>query len=267
MRLLMCPPDYFDVSYEINPWMHMINRPDRDRAQRQWEALHRILTDAVAVGVDLVTPQPGLPDMVFTANAGLVQEKTFVPSRFRFAERQGEVSHFTRWFESQGFDIKPLPDDIFGAFEGEGDALFYGEILLTGYGQRSQQTACHAAGTMLGRKTLTLELVDSRWYHLDTCLFPLSSELLAYYPLAFSSESQDALKALPGEKLLLNEHDALQFGCNAVVIGNHVVLNVGCDALTDSLMSHGYAVHAADLSEFLKSGGSAKCLALHLENP
>ena len=166
MRLLMCPPDYFDVSYEINPWMRVINRPDRDRAQHQWESLHRILTEDVAVGVDLITPQPGLPDMVFTANAGLIQEKTFVPSRFRFSERQGEVPHFTQWFEAQDFAIRGLSEDIPGAFEGEGDALFYGDVLLTGYGQRSQEIPCRAAAALLSRETITLELVDSRWYHL-----------------------------------------------------------------------------------------------------
>ena len=50
------------------------------------------------------------------------------------------------------------------------------------------------------------------------------------------------------------------------MLGRDVVLNAGCDAFADALRAHGYTPHPLDLSEFLKSGGSAKCLTLHLEH-
>jgi len=266
MRLLMCPPDYFDVTYEINAWMRVANGPDPGRARAQWSALHAILRDEVGAAVSLVAPQPGLPDMVFTANAGLTKGESFVPSRFRPAERRGEVAFFVRWMLKDGFELKPLAEEVSGAFEGEGDALFHGDTLLTGWGQRSDEAACLSAADLLGVPVLPLRLVDSRWYHLDTCLLPVSPELLAYYPPAFDAAANAAVEALPGEKIIVTEADALRFGANAVVVGEQVVMNSGCEALAGELRARGYTVYATDLSEFIKAGGSAKCLALVLDH-
>ncbi len=266
MRFLMCPPEYFDVTYEINPWMRVANGPDAAKAQAQWAALYDILTQEVGADVSLLTPQPGLPDMVFTANAGLTKGEYFLPSRFRHAERQGEVAFFIQWMLENGFELRPLTEDIAGAFEGEGDALFYGDTLLAGYGQRSDEAACVGAGTVLGVPVLPLRLTDSRWYHLDTCLIPVSADLLAYYPPAFDAAANAAIENLPGEKIVLTEQDALRFGGNAVVAGDKIVMNSGCDTLAEALAARGYTVYATDLSEFLKSGGSAKCLVLALDH-
>jgi len=266
MRLLMCPPEHFDVTYEINAWMRIANGPDTERARAQWAALYTILREEVGADVSLVAPQPGLPDMVFTANAGLTKGEWFVPSRFRPVERQGEVAFFIQWMLENGFHLKPLTEEVAGAFEGEGDALFYGDTLLVGWGQRSDEAACRGVGDLLGVSVLPLRLTDPRWYHLDTCLLPLSSDLLAYYPPAFDAEANAAIEALAGDKITLTENDALRFGGNAVVVGHHVVMNSGCKALAEGLTARGYTVHATDLSEFLKSGGSAKCLVLALDH-
>jgi N-dimethylarginine dimethylaminohydrolase len=169
------------------------------------------------------------------------------------------------WFSENGYRVEELPDDIPGSFEGQGDALFYGPTLLAGYRQRSDASAYAALARMLGCPLLPLELVDTRWYHLDTCLIPVAPDLLAYYPPAFDSYANTVLENLPGDKIRLSEGDALRFGGNAVVLGRHVVLNAGCDALAEALTDRGYTVHATDLSEFLKSGGSAKCLTLVLD--
>lgn len=266
MRLLMCAPEYFDVTYEINDWMRVANGPDPEKARQQWQALYTILREEVGADVHLIEPKPGLPDMVFTANAGLTKRAWFVPSRFRPVERQGEVAFFIQWMLENGFRLKPLTEECAGSFEGEGDALFYGETLLAGYGQRSDKAACLGVGKLLGVPVVPLRLMDGRWYHVDTCLIPISPELLAYYPPAFDAEANAALKALPGDKILLTEHDALRFGGNAVVVGDQIVMNSGCDVLAEALASRGYTVHETDLSEFLKSGGSAKCLVLVLDH-
>lgn len=266
MRLLMCPPDFFDVTYEINAWMRIVNGPDTEKAQRQWQALYTILTREIGADVSLLMPQPGLPDMVFTANAGITQGDLFIPSRFRFAERQGEVPHCIVWFREHGFRITELPTETPGSFEGEGDALFYGDTLLAGYRQRSDASAYRALAAILRREVLPLELVDTRWYHLDTCLIPLAPDLLAYYPPAFDSYANTVLENLPGDKILLTEHDALRFGGNAVVVGDKIAMNAGCDSLAEALQARGYTVYPTDLSEFLKSGGSAKCLTLVLDH-
>lgn len=177
--------------------------------------------------------------MVFTANTGLTHGGWFVRSRFRPVERQGEVAFFIQWMLENGSHLKPLTEEVAGAFEGEGDALFYGDTLLTGWGQRSGEAACRGVGEMLG-----------------------VPELLAYYPPAFDARANPMIEALPGEKITLTEHDALRFGGNAVAAGRQVVMNSGCEALAGALRARGYTVHATDLSEFIKSGGSAKCLVL-----
>ncbi|MCW3059770.1 MAG: N-Dimethylarginine dimethylaminohydrolase [Capsulimonas sp.] len=262
MHLLMCPPAYFDVAYEINPWMHLDNVPNVDKAKRQWDALYAIITDRIGARVSLIDPQPGLPDMVFTANAGLVEGCVYIPSRFRHAERAGEVPHFERWFQDRQYHRKPLSD---GWFEGEGDALSYAGILLAGYGPRSSAAAHPELARILGRDVLSLGLVDGRYYHLDVCFAPLGPNMFAYIPEAFDEAANRALLGLPGEKITLSAEDAQHFGANAVVIGRDIILNTGANSFSAALTERGYHVHETDLSEFLKAGGSAKCLTLILE--
>ncbi len=262
----MCAPEFFDVTYEINDWMRVANGPDAPKARAQWAALYDLLREEIGADVHLITPQAGLPDMVFTANAGLTKGDIFVPSRFRPVERQGEVAFFIQWMLENGFRLKPLTEEVAGAFEGEGDALFYGDLLLAGYGQRSDRDACLGVGKLLGVDVLPLRLTDGRWYHVDTCLIPVAPDLLAYYPPAFDADANAALAHLPGDKIILTEPDALRFGGNAVVLGDQIVMNSGCDALASALAERGYTVHQTDLSEFLKSGGSAKCLVLALDH-
>jgi N-dimethylarginine dimethylaminohydrolase len=264
MRLLMCAPDHFDVVYEINAWMRVTRAPDQALAREQWRALHRILTEDVGADVSLIPQVASLPDMVFTANAGIVQGQDFVPARLRYAERQGETDHFIRWFQGNGYTVRHIPKDVIGTFEGEGDALFHGDLLLAGHGWRSDEPAHKAIGELFGREVIPLGLIDTRWYHLDTCLVPLASDLLAYYPGAFDEHSRSVIAGLPGDKIAVSEHDALRFACNAVVVGRHVVLNAGCAAFEADLAARGFEPHATDLSEFLKAGGAAKCLALVL---
>jgi N-dimethylarginine dimethylaminohydrolase len=93
LRFLMCSPDHYDVDYVINPWMEgNIHKSSRDRAVEQWQKLHNVIQQHATV--NLVKPQKGIPDMVFTANAGLVLGKTVVLSRFFHKERQGEEPFF-----------------------------------------------------------------------------------------------------------------------------------------------------------------------------
>jgi N-dimethylarginine dimethylaminohydrolase len=61
------------------------------------------------------------------------------------------------------------------------------------------------------------------------------------------------------------DDEAKRFGCNAVVVGKTVVLNAGCDKLAADLRAAGYTPVTVELDEFLKSGGSAKCLTLRLD--
>ena len=262
-QILMCPPDYYGIEYEINPWMDRKAGANRERAIAQWEALYATLTGPVGASVELLDPVPGLPDMVFTANAGLVAGRRFIPSRFRHSVRTGEEPYFRRWFETQGYEVLPLPDGCI--FEGAGDALACGETLFAGYHYRSHISSHRELSRLLGTRVLSLELSNPRFYHLDTCFCPLGPESAIYYPDAFDRYAQQVLASGVQRPVFAESPDAARFGCNAVVVDRHVVLNTGCARLSERLEESGYTVHEVDLSEFLKSGGAAKCLTLRLD--
>jgi N-dimethylarginine dimethylaminohydrolase len=261
-RILMCSPDYFGIEYEINPWMSKQRGSSPERANSQWRKLYETLL-SLGVAVELMTPQPGLPDLVFTANAGLVFHRRFFSSRFRHEVRARETPHFDAWFSSHGFQVEKLPEGTF--FEGAGDALFCGRSLVAGYRIRSDVLGHQYLGQVLHRQVLPVELVNPYFYHLDTCFCPLAPGEALYYPEAFDAYGRRVLEAHIPKLLAATEADAHRFGCNAVVVGRTVVLNAGCERLAGDLQAWGYTTAAVELDEFIKSGGSAKCLTLRLD--
>jgi lysine-ketoglutarate reductase/saccharopine dehydrogenase-like protein (TIGR00300 family) len=268
VRILMCAPHHYDVDYVINPWMEgNIHRSSRDDAQAQWNKLYQVLKTYAAV--DLVEPQPGWPDMVFTANAGLVLGDTVVLSRFFHPERQGEEPYFQQWFEDQGYTVHTLPKSL--PFEGAGDALLdrSGRWLWAGYGFRSELDSHPYLAKWLDVEVLSLRLVDRRFYHLDTCFCPLTGGDLLYYPPAFDAYSNRLIELrVPAEKRIpLDEVDAVNFSCNAVNIDRVIVMNKASDGLKQILGSRGFTVVETPLTEFLKAGGAAKCLTLRMTEP
>jgi N-dimethylarginine dimethylaminohydrolase len=261
-RILMCSPDYFGIEYEINPWMNIQVGSDSDRARLQWKRLYQSLVK-LGVVMDLIDPVPGLPDLVFTANAGIVFHERFVPARFRFGVRQRESPHFERWAGSQGFTVISLPEKM--NFEGAGDALFCGDTLFAGYRFRSDVRSHQWVGEQLGVPVLPLELVDPRFYHLDTCFCPLAPNLALYYPGAFDEYGRSVLEDRIAHLVEVSPEEAISFSCNAVVVGRSVILNQGAPKLAATLEELGFAVWPLDFSEFIKSGGSAKCLTLRID--
>ncbi len=179
-RILMCPPDYYGIEYEINPWM---SRARGSTPERAAAAVAQPARDAARPGrrsVELMTPQPGLPDLVFTANAGLMFGKRFFSSRFRHEVRARETPYFDAWFAAHGFTVEHLPEGMF--FEGAGDALFCGATLFAGYRIRSDVQGHTVLASDPGQRVLPLELVNPGFYHLDTCFCPLAPGEAIYYP-------------------------------------------------------------------------------------
>jgi N-dimethylarginine dimethylaminohydrolase len=264
-RFLMCAPRHFEVAYVINPWMKgNIARGSNPAAAAQWEALLTLLRRHA--DVDCISAEPGVPDLVFTANAGLVLDRRVLLSAFRHPERRPEEAYFSRWFSSQGFDVLTMPDGVY--FEGAGDALFDSRLplLWMGYGHRTDDAAAAVIATQINVDVVPLRLVNPHFYHLDTCLCPLQGGVLLYYPDAFDRASQQRIVELvpPELRIAVDVGDAVAFACNAVNTGRHVIMNQASEALFHTLEEHGYQVHQTPLSEFMKAGGSAKCLTLKL---
>lgn len=262
-RWLLCWPTHYGVKYQINPWMDVKRQPHLTRAQSQWQQLHHTLL-RLGAWIEYVEPVPTQPDLVFTANAGLVKGKKFIPARFKFKERQGEEPIFRKWFEDEGYEILECTK---GSFEGEGDALFSGaaqETIFIGYGFRTDRAVVEEVGSLLQLKNaVACELTDSRFYHIDTCFCPLNESQAFYFPGAFSKESVERMKKHI-ELFPVTAADAEKFACNAVVLGNQVVLPAECHETEKLLRKLGYEPFGVELSEYLKAGGSAKCLSLRI---
>ncbi len=263
---LMCRPTFYGIEYEINPWMDIRRQADHPRALRQWRSLRTTLSDVIGARVELVRARPSLPDMGFTANAGLLHGNIFIPSRFRYKERAGEEPFFTSWFLRRGYTIKPLPRDHH--FEGEGDALFMGEKLFLGYFHRTDIRTHLLIGEILEMPVFSLELVNPYFYHLDTAFMPFGPESAVYYPKAFDSYSLRVLRQNIPDLIPVTAEEAHYFACNAVFVGSppqmHVVLSAPARRLGKVLERRSIQVHFLDMSEFIKGGGAAKCLVLSL---
>jgi N-dimethylarginine dimethylaminohydrolase len=264
-KILMCPPDHFEVVYVINPWMEgQYARIDAGQALRQWTQLKETIEKHAIVS--LQPPRDGLPDLVFTANAGLVKGRKVLVSRFRSPERQGEEKYDRLWFEQNGFLVLDPPPDAF--FEGAGDALFdeSRDLFWVGHGFRSDKDLAPVLQALLLTRAIELNLVDPRFYHLDTCLSPLPHGYLMYFPGAFDARSRDLVETIVAEdrRIVVDEADALKFCCNAVALNGLVIMNDASEALQRRLRQADLTPVLTPLSEFLKAGGAAKCLTLNL---
>jgi N-dimethylarginine dimethylaminohydrolase len=266
-RYLMCPPHHFGVLYEINPWMHQEVAVEHDTATQQWEQLVATLRTA---GAEVVTmdPDPSVPDLVFTANAGIVNGRQFVPSHFRHPERQGETALDVAWFEAAGFEVDRLPLEL--DHEGAGDALPFtpadGEtVLVSGYSFRSDAAAITPLGALLGCPVKVVQLIDPRLYHLDLTFCPLDDRRALCAPTGWDRYGRKVIDALVPEPLWLEDDEALSFCANSVVVGTTIVMPSTPPRVGRQLEAWGFTVVECRVDEFLKAGGGCRCLTLALD--
>ncbi len=263
----MCPPEWYDVDYVINPWMAgNLHRPSRDEAFAQWKNLYRHLQRVA--DIRLIHGRPGSPDMVFVGHGALVQYGIAALSSFAHPQRQTEEAPLRRWFEQAGFLVWETPRET--AFEGEGDALFdaTGDHLWAAHGLRTcRQSHRHVADAWHTPVT-SLHLIDPRFYHLDTCFALLSGGHLLYFPAAFDAPSLQKIEAAygPDKRIAVTEAEATHFACNVINVGRSILMSGAGNGLTERLRGLGYEVTELALTEFLRGGGSAKALALRLSD-
>ncbi|GAA3241426.1 dimethylargininase [Actinocorallia longicatena] len=257
---LMCRPSHFAVTYAINPWMDPDAGASAETAVAQWEAL-RAAYLSLGHEVSLIDPEPGLPDMVFAANGATVVRGRVYGASFAFAERQAEGPAYEAWFRANGFGDVMTPTFT---NEGEGDFLTLDRMILAGTGFRTSIDAHKEAQEFLGLPVVTLQLVDPRFYHLDTALFDLGHGNVCYFPGAFSEGSLRVLRTLFPDAVLATEEDATVLGLNAVCDGANVVINAEATGLIAELRTRGYTVHPVDLTELRKAGGGPKCCTLEI---
>ena len=261
---LMCPPTYFEVSYSINPWMDPQRPVDAQRAMAQWQWLVEAFLD-LGHKVDLVDPVPGLPDMVFAANAATVVDGRVLVARYRNQERVAEAPAYLEWFRTHGYPDAQVATMV---NEGEGDHLVTRDRILAGRGFRTDHHAHTEMARVFDRPVVVLDLVDPRFYHLDTAMAVLDDEAdeIMYFPDAFSASSQATLARLYPDAILATEEDAVTLGLNAVSDGRTVLLPAAAAGLAAALRKRGFHPRGHDLSELLKSGGGVKCCTLEIRD-
>lgn len=255
----MCSPDYFDVSYDINPWMTgNLNRVNQILAKQQWLKYK----DQLSLHLEVleVAPVTELPDLVFTANAGFVYKDQVIVSRFFYPERRREEEVFRNWFESQNYSVRELA----WYFEGQGDLLLDDqERFWMGTGFRTVPEAAPEIERIVENKVRVLELVDPRWYHLDTAFCPLPGSGVLWYPGAFSPAGRRLIEESFEHQVQVSGNWAKKFVCNSVVVGNTIFMP-SAGEVSEKLTSFGYQVISLDFTEFQLAGGAARCLVLNL---
>ena len=258
-RYLMVRPTHFDVTYSINVWMDTTIEVDTTKAMREWLALHNAY---IAAGhhVTVINDAPGLPDMVFAANGGLVVDGVAMGALFRNAERNGEEPLFDAAFDAMGLAVH-RPEAI---NEGEGDFLVGPHEIFAGYGFRTDPGAHAEVSALFGREVVTLELIDPRFYHLDTCMAVLDDTTAVIYPGAFSDIALAHIRARFETVLEATEADAVVLGLNIVSDGRRVFLESHATRLIEQLDAAGFEPIGFDMTEFRKSGGAVKCCTLEL---
>jgi len=261
---LLCRPEYFGVFYQINPWMDVKMPASNKIAMLQWTNLCRVLIE-VGANLHFIPPQPGLPDMVFVANAGSMIRGKFIPSRFRWPQRQGEEPLYRDYIHGRSCAILPLSPSYF--FEGEGDLLPFRNVYFAGYGIRSDKQAHEEIIKKMEVPIELLRLVNPNFYHLDTCFFPLDDRSALYYPPAFDVRSRKKIERFIPDAIAVGEEDALSFSCNGIRMGRHVLLNKATPALKSALFQRGFVAREVPAGEFIKAGGSVKCMVLSYTPP
>ncbi|MDB5362207.1 MAG: rocD [Rhodospirillales bacterium] len=276
-HLVMCPPEHYEVSYKINPWMDpaawaVSAETLAHDACVGWQKLYDTYR-SLGANIEIMPPQPGLPDLVFTANCAVVLDRKVVLARYKCTERQGEEAHGRVFFDRLQRDgvvdeIHELPEGIF--FEGAGDCYWdpHRRMFWTGWGQRSSREATETIARVYGVPTVALELVDPRFYHLDTAFCVLSGGEVLYVPCAFTADGVQMMRDLIGPERLIavEDADAETLAANSVAVGRDLVFGNCSMALEAQLSARGYTVHRVPLGSFGRSGGSAYCLTLRLDN-
>jgi len=271
-RVLLCPPTFFDVVDQKNPYMSGKAPVDREKAQRQWENLRSALEQA-GCEVETIDPAPGLEDMVFAANQVFVgfhqgMGQFIVPSRMVHASRQREVPFVRDWYRKRGFKV--IEFDL-GAdhLEGHGDLLWHPDWsrVYAGYGFRSTEGGIKKfsqAMSELEIPVVPLHLVDPLCYHLDTCFCPLNNDAVLIYPGAYTTESLASLGSFWKRVHDLTAEEAHQFMGNGIVANGRYLTPRMTPHLKDILRQENLEPILVDTSEFEKSGGSLFCMKAFL---
>lgn len=269
---LLSKPNNFRISYEINPYMDK-NTKIQNYEDDWYSIVEELKTHTQIKTVnydnynikDLDVNQ--YPDIVFVANHGLGIPGTnkIILSNMNNKQRTNEIDYFETWCENHGYDTLEISDKY--KFEGEGDGIWHPkrDLLWLGYGFRSDYGAIEEISTIVESKTISLELTDEKYYHLDVCFTPLSETDVLIIPEAFTFESIDKIKQIFENVYHVPQSERDTFACNANLISENTIAIDKINNETIKLLKNkGYNTLELDTKEFRKAGGSIDCLTLEI---
>lgn len=260
MKILMCPPIFFEVKYAINVWMDKDSVVDKAKAMREYQTLKEIY-ESLGVEVMEIEQEDGLPDMVYAANYGFLDGQKFVRANFFHPERRREAILAADYMKKNGYEVFELEDGLY--FEGQGDMLKADEKYFCGYGFRTTLGSIDEVRKILAKEVIDLKLVDERWYHLDVCFCPLSPGGVLIVPEAFDQQALEKIYANFDYVIeTRDEIDIAGFACNSFQVGNKLITYRMCDETKAKIAQKGIEVIETDMSEFMKGGGSVRCLTM-----
>ncbi|MAW62258.1 MAG: amidinotransferase [Planctomycetes bacterium] len=248
-----------------------LQQVDAARALEQWQEL-RCAYEEIGVRTSILPSGQGLADLCFTANPSLVLacpdgRREVWLAKMRHPSRQPETALHEDFHRQRGAVIRRMPEQV-PRFEGCGDGVQHpGRFLMhAGTGPRSDASAwAWMAEAHPELEILLYELVDPRFYHLDTALAPLDERCALYVPEAFDDAGRARVLAAFPAAIALPLDEAMRFAGNAhCPDGKHVLLDAACEATAELLRARGYVPIPLDTSEFRKAGGSVFCLKLAL---
>ncbi len=270
--VLLARPSHFDVEYVINPYMEgNIGNVDRALAMQQWERLSEIYA-SLGYEVHVIDGVEGLPDLVFIANQSFPAQMpdgswAVVMSRMRSAHRRGEVPIVEAWYHGRNARTLRLSDPQ-AEFEGCGDCRWHPgrRLIYGGHGFRTLRSSLAELAELLETPVVPLHLTDPAFYHLDTCLSPLTDTAALVVEEAFEPEGLQMLRAAFPQLIPVPLHEARGgFAANGnCPDGKHFIVHPGNTETTAAVRALGLEVIEVDTSEFLKSGGSVFCMTMML---
>lgn len=267
---LMVSPTHFRVDYQINPFMNPDVQPDAGLAMDQWLDLVAAIHNHGGK-VSFLKAHPEAPDMVYAMNLALpltreTGERHTVMSHMRYPQRRIETTVAHDYFISHGSTTEFVGRDGNGPHLESGDMFPFRDMLIAGYGPRSDLAALTQLAVSLNIPLKAFQLTRPGMYHMDLAFCPLDDTRAIVCPDAFDRASADALLALIPEPLVISEAEAIATFCaNSIVIDNTVIMPNCPRRVQTQLEAWGFEVVKVKVSEFHLSGGSIRCLTNPLD--
>ena len=259
--ILLCPPDNYEIKYEINPWMDTSVIINKQQSKESHDTLKAVYT-SLGIPFDELTTDATLPDQVFATDVGHVEGNMFIKANFKYKERRPEADIAETYFKNKGYEIHTLPNDVW--YEG-GDFIKIGEKYFYGWGKRSSFESVKHLETILKKEIIPIELPDPYFYHLDTCFSPLSEQIALAHVGAFTPEGLRTLQKHFQSIIATAGEDNARLACNFVPYGKNIIISDGVSTFFKNVLRNlGFIIHGVPMGEFIKGGGSVHCLSLEI---